>query len=177
MSEEGQKKLNQLPLVLNHFDIFWENVLLYKDSGKLILLDFEFSNMNYLGSDIIPFITEIMTDYCSDGELMIDDIPSESELREMITFYCFFIYNKEAFMKYKDEPGMADKVKNSSEYINFNHPLVDKIIELFPLLKIINHCFWIWRSIYVIKYSSNEKNYLNWVNNRINMLLYDFPNK
>ena len=76
-------------IVFSHNDLQYGNILKFKDSNRIIFIDFEYSGNNYLEYDIANYFCEWMADYDSVKPLFLDKskYPSQEQQEAFIMHY------------------------------------------------------------------------------------------
>lgn len=166
--QQSKQILDRLPLVVCHNDLFWENLLQEPSKKRLHSIDFEFAGINYLGSDVISLVSELLIDYSSNKDSFApEDCPSKQDIHQMLRFYLFLFENRSILRELDDSSEMVGSVLNSKEYQAFESPLLADLIKAVPLIFKLLNIFWIWRSFYILDKTESEVDYLSWSNDLI----------
>ena len=82
--------MSKHPLCLCHNDLFIQN-LLYTENGKILIIDFEYSAFNFMGTDLVNFLVESCISYeqplFTMKQFEMKRFPSKKRLQQLINSY------------------------------------------------------------------------------------------
>merc|ERR1712113_1348876 len=106
--------------VLSHNDVYTGNVLELKESGDVILIDFEYTSFNYRGYDFATFFGR-----CQRNEFRESDIFDAKERREFISAY---LTEYEQFKREKYSPSEWSCLLNKCDCVILEFCMINAYI-------------------------------------------------
>ena len=131
-------------LVLNHGDVFCDNILYREKDEKIFLVDHEYFTLNLLGNDIVYYLVESFVKYAPELKCEFDKINFDTIFHVYEIFVNKFIESNKLILE-KEEFGkeFLEMIKTKEYFIR--------------LMNVVNLYFFIW-TIGNINFDDWEKN-------------------